>query len=72
MMVEPRSDKQGIEYRFLKFSTHEQAEKALNEQIADGWQLVSYQAAGGDTAITHFLLLSRGASRTELRGMGFR
>lgn len=49
----------GIEYRFLKFDTHNKAETALNEWVADGWQLVTYQAAG-ESVITHFLLLSRG------------
>jgi hypothetical protein len=59
-----------LEYRFLKFSTHDQAEKGLNEAIADGWQFVSYQAAGGDSAVLHFLLLSRDSRRSERR-MGF-
>jgi hypothetical protein len=63
-------DSPRLEYRFLKFSTHDQAEKALNQWIADGWQLVSYQAAGGDSAITHFILLSRDSRRSERR-MGF-
>jgi hypothetical protein len=59
-----------LEYRFLKFSSHDEAEKGLNEAIADGWQYVSYQAAGGDTWITHFVLLSREKGRSERR-MGF-
>jgi hypothetical protein len=69
-MLEPVSDSAAVEYRLLKFPTHDQAEKTLNEWIADGWQLVSYQAAGGDSAITHFLLLSREQGRSERR-MGF-
>jgi hypothetical protein len=48
-----------LEYSILKFSTHNAAEKGLNEKVAEGWQLVSYQAAGGDSAVLHFLLLSR-------------
>ena len=47
MMVGPAGDTVATEYRFLKFATHQQAEKGLNDSIADGWQLVSYQAAGG-------------------------
>jgi hypothetical protein len=66
--VEP-ADSRGIEYKFLKFSTHDQAEKGLNQWTADGWQLVSYQAAGGDSAITHFLVLSR--SKRPERYLGF-
>jgi len=69
-MFESSTTNAGMEYQFLEFSTHQQAEKALNERVAEGWQLVSYQAAGGDTAITHFLLLSRGAPRSE-RSIGF-
>jgi hypothetical protein len=59
-----------LEYKFVKYSTHNQAEQALNELVAEGWQLVSYQAAGGDSAISHFLLLSRAPRRSE-RGFGF-
>jgi len=54
-----------LEYRFLKFDTHNKAEAGLNQAVAEGWALVSYQAAGGDGAITHFLLLSRPARRSE-------
>ena len=50
-----------LEYRFLKFDTHNKAEAGLNEAIAEGWTLVSYQAAGGDSAVLHFLLMSRDA-----------
>ena len=60
-----------VEYRFLKFSTHEKAETGLNEAIAEGWQLVNYQAAGGDSAITHFVLISREKQRERTRfGLG--
>ena len=69
-MMDAAGDSAGTEYRFLKFSTHDQAEKALNEWTADGWQLVSYQAAGDGSEIMHFLLLTRGARRSE-RSMGF-
>lgn len=48
-----------LEYRFLKFDTHNKAEAGLNKAIEEGWSLVSYQAAGGDSAVLHFLLLSR-------------
>jgi len=48
-----------LEYRFLKFDTHNKAEVGLNQAVAEGWTLVSYQAAGGDSAVLHFLLLSR-------------
>ena len=64
-----RDDKQ--EYKFLKFSTHDQAEKALNQYTSDGWQFVSYQAAGDSSAVTHFLLLSRPASGADPRRFGF-
>jgi hypothetical protein len=60
----------GIEYRFLKFDTHTKAEKGLNDAIAEGWQLVSYQAAGDSSAISHFVVVSR-SSRAESRRFGF-
>jgi hypothetical protein len=69
MMVQPESSEK-LEYRFLEFASSDEAQQALNAWVADGWQLVSYQAAGGDTAITHFLLLSRGPRRSE-RSIGF-
>jgi hypothetical protein len=68
-MVEPGRSSD-VEYRFLKFRTHDEAERALNQEVADGWQLVTYQAAGGDTTIMHFLLLSRSSRKAERR-MGF-
>jgi hypothetical protein len=71
MMVQPESGAQkGIEFRFLQFDSPEEAEKALNEAVADGWQLVSYQAAGGVASITHFLVLSR-MKQPEGRHFGF-
>ena len=69
-MIEPASDAAKIEYRLLEFATRDDAEKALNDHVADGWQFVSYQAAGDSDAITHFLLLSRDSRRSERR-MGF-
>ena len=60
----------GIEYRFLKFDTHNKAEVGLNEAIAEGWQFAAYQAAGDSAAITHFVLVSR-ASQPESRRFGF-
>ena len=58
-----------IEYKALKFDTHNKMEEALNEWSAKGWQFVSYQAAG-ESVITHFLVLSR--EGTSERPMGFR
>ena len=55
-----------LEYRFLKLDTHNKAEVALNQAVAEGWTLVTYQAAGADSAVLHFLLLSREA-REERR-----
>jgi hypothetical protein len=63
-----RSDA-GIEYRFLKFDTHNKAEAALNELAADGWQFVSYQASG-ESVITHFVVVSRAKERAGGR-IGF-
>jgi hypothetical protein len=58
-----------LEYKFLKFDTHNKAEEGLNKQIAEGWQFVAYQAAG-ESVITHFVVVSREA-RPEARRMGF-
>ena len=66
-MIEPNAK---LEYRFLKFDTHDKAEKALNEWVADGWHLVTYQAAGDSAVITHFLLLGR-ETRSEPKRFGF-
>jgi hypothetical protein len=66
-MIEPNAK---LEYRVLKFDTHSKLEQALNEAIADGWQYVSYQAAGDSAAITHFLVLSK-EMRPEPRRFGF-
>jgi hypothetical protein len=60
----------GIEYRFLKFDTHANAEKGLNDAVAEGWQFVSYQAAGDSTFVSHFVVVSR-TSRVEGRRFGF-
>jgi hypothetical protein len=70
MMVQPEASESDVEYRVLKFDTHDSAEQALNKWVADGWQLVSYQTAGWDMGISHFLLLSRGKRRSE-RSIGF-
>ena len=71
MNVQPESSSaKGIEYKFLKFGTHNQAEEALNQYVADGWQYVSYAAAGWDTGITHFLVVSR-MRQPEGRRFGF-
>jgi len=71
-MLQAPEPKSAREYKFLKFDTHQKAETALNEYAADGWQLVSYQAAGDSAAITHFLVLSRGEAASQPRSMGFR
>jgi hypothetical protein len=70
MTVQPGDP--GIEYRFLKFNTHSEAEEALNQAVAEGWQLVAYQAAGmeGSGGILHFLVISRTA-KSEGRRFGF-
>ena len=68
-MIQPHSS-QGLEYRFLKFPTHDEAEKALNKWSSDGWQLVAYQAAAESDLITHFLVVSREA-KPEGRRLGF-
>jgi hypothetical protein len=49
-----------LEYKILKFDTHNKAEKGLNEAVAEGWRLVEYKTPG-DSIVTHFLLLSRPA-----------
>ena len=47
------------QYRVIKLTTHEDTEKALNDWTSQGWQLVSYQAAGDALAILHFLVFSK-------------
>ncbi|MPZ49220.1 MAG: hypothetical protein GEU75_07955 [Dehalococcoidia bacterium] len=69
-MIQARSDEPALEYRFLKFDTHSKAEKGLNDAIAEGWQLVTYQAAGDSTSVTHFVVVSR-TSQPESRRFGF-
>jgi hypothetical protein len=69
MMVRPDTGEE-FEYRFVKCSTHNKAEEELNKAAAEGWQLVTYQAAGGDSVISHFLVLSR-SKRPETRRFGF-
>ena len=58
-----------VEYKFLKFSNHNDAEKSLNEWVGQRWQFVAYQASG-ESFITHFLVLSR--DQASQRSIGFR
>ena len=59
-----------LEYKVLKYSTHSQTEEGLNQLIAEGWQFVSYSAAGDSNFISHFLVVSREAGRPARR-VGF-
>jgi hypothetical protein len=68
-MVQPESSGD-IEYRVLKFETHNKAEEVLNEMSRDGWQFVSYSTAGWDMGITHFIVVSR-VKQPEGRRFGF-
>jgi hypothetical protein len=70
MNVQPESNEKGIEYRFLQFDTHEKAEKQLNALVAEGWQFVSYSAAGWEMGIMHFVVVSR-MRQAEARRFGF-
>ena len=60
----------GMQYRFLKFDTHGKAEEGLNKAVTEGWQFVTYQAAGDSAAVTHFVVVGR-AAQPEGRRLGF-
>ena len=51
-----------VEYKVLKFRNHQQMETTINEWTEKGWQIVSYQAAGDSSMISHFVILSRPAT----------
>jgi hypothetical protein len=70
MNVQPHESERVLEYRFLKFETHDEAEREVNRLIADGWQFVSYSAAGWEMGIMHFVVVSR-AKQAEGRRFGF-
>ncbi len=47
------------EYVCVEVLSHGQIAEAIREQMADGWRLHTYQAAGRESHTTHYLLCER-------------
>jgi len=48
------------EYECVQVSYHQKIAEVIQERLANGWHLHTYQATGQETMVTHYLLFEKG------------